>query len=232
METVKKDDVYEALAEKVIMYKDMSTRPVNEDGSPLIPIDERFTGKVHILEDYREFTGDKVYVREAVLEMLIKAQAEVKAIDPVYDLEIYCGYRSLDIQKSNFAKSIELQLAENPALEGDELIERAHRFSASPDVAGHPTGGAVDVQIVTPDGPLDFGTPIHSYSKDMYTLSPFISKEAWHNRQLLRICMTKVGFAPLDSEWWHFSYGDREWAAYYNKPFAHYTQLPVPGTDE
>lgn len=229
---INKNDVYEALAEKFIMYKDMAVRPVKEDESPLIPIDERFTGKIHILEDYRAFTGDKVYVREAVLEMLIKAQAEIKAIHPDYDLEVYCGYRSLEIQKNNFARIVEMELKENPSLEGDELRERAHRFSAAPDVAGHPTGGAVDVQIVTPNGPLDFGTPIHSFSKDTYTLSPFISKEAWHNRQLLRISMTKVGFAPLDSEWWHFSYGDREWAAYYNEPHAHYTQLPVPGEDK
>ncbi|MDR3125675.1 MAG: hypothetical protein LBU20_01195 [Candidatus Nomurabacteria bacterium] len=27
--------------------------------------------------------------------------------------------------------------------------------------------------------------------------------------------MMSQGFAPYDGEWWHFSYGDREWAAWY-----------------
>ena len=27
--------------------------------------------------------------------------------------------------------------------------------------------------------------------------------------------MVAEGFAPFDGEWWHFSYGDREWAAFY-----------------
>lgn len=232
MSKVELNEVYEALADKFITYKDMSGRPVKDDGSKLVPIGEEFTGKIHILEDYRLYTGDHLFVREALIPMLVKAQAEVKAIHPDYDLEIYCGYRSLDIQKSNFERITKLELEADPTLEGDELKERAHRFSAAPDVAGHPTGGAVDVQIVTPEGPIDFGTPIHSYAKDTYTLSPFISKKAWHNRQLLRACMLKVGFAPLDSEWWHFSYGDREWAAYFNKPHALFTQLPVPNIEE
>jgi D-alanyl-D-alanine dipeptidase len=37
--------------------------------------------------------------------------------------------------------------------------------------------------------------------------------------------MLGVGFAPFDGEWWHFSYGDKEWAAYYNKPNAVYEQI-------
>ena len=34
---------------------------------------------------------------------------------------------------------------------------------------------------------------------------------------ILRKIMLEVGFAPYDGEWWHFSYGDREWAYYYKK---------------
>lgn len=32
------------------------------------------------------------------------------------------------------------------------------------------------------------------------------------NRFLLQDLMLLVGFAPYYGEWWHFSYGDREWA--------------------
>jgi hypothetical protein len=30
--------------------------------------------------------------------------------------------------------------------------------------------------------------------------------------------MVACGFAPSYRKWWHFSYGDREWAAFYNTP--------------
>ena len=42
---------------------------------------------------------------------------------------------------------------------------------------------------------------------------------------LLRKIMMQVGFAPYDAEWWHFSYGDREWAFYCKKPYALYDQI-------
>ncbi len=45
---------------------------------------------------------------------------------------------------------------------------------------------------------------------------------------LLRRAMAQAGFAPFNGEWWHFSYGDREWAAVWNAPFALYTHLPEP----
>lgn len=220
-----KDGLYEMLADKFLTYKEMSAIPVKDNGDPMIPIGPEFKGKLSVMENYKPYTGDAIYVRSQLVPMLIQAQKELKAVNPDYDLEIYCGYRPMEIQEENFEHIKKLVLEEEPSLEGIELIEKIQRFSAAPEVAGHPTGGAVDVQISTPNGPLDMGTGIHTYSKDTYTFSPFISREAWHNRQILRACMVKAGFAPFDGEWWHFSYGDREWAVYYNKPNALFDQL-------
>jgi D-alanyl-D-alanine dipeptidase len=69
------------------------------------------------------------------------------------------------------------------------------------------------------------GTDVPEYLLDTYVFSPFIARECWHNRQILRACMIKAGFAPFDGEWWHFSFGDREWACYFNQPTAIYSQL-------
>jgi D-alanyl-D-alanine dipeptidase len=44
---------------------------------------------------------------------------------------------------------------------------------------------------------------------------------------LLRSVMLQAGFAPFDGEWWHFSYGDREWAYYYKKKYALYSQVSL-----
>ena len=37
--------------------------------------------------------------------------------------------------------------------------------------------------------------------------------------------MMKEACAPYDGEWWHFSYGDKEWAFYYKKEEALYDQI-------
>lgn len=110
---------------------------------------------------------------------------------------------------------------------GSSLDEEVHRLIAVPSVAGHPTGGAVDVVIVDKNSntPIDFGSKIYDFkTKDCYTFSPYISEEAKKNRMLLRNAMMSQGFAPFDGEWWHFSYGDKEWAFYYKKDGAIYTQ--------
>lgn len=76
--------------------------------------------------------------------------------------------------------------------------------------------------------PLDFGSEIYDYTKILYpTFTKGISKNAKQNRMMLRNVMIKAGFAPYDGEWWHFSYGDREWAYYYRKKYAIYKQLSV-----
>ncbi len=137
-------------------------------------------------------------------------------------LLVMYGFRSADIQKALFDQMREQNLA--LGYEGDELLEETHRQIALPEIAGHPTGGAVDLQIVVDAQPLDFGTNIWEFDRESYTFSPEIDKKARQNRLLLRSIMTNAGFAPFDGEWWHFSYGDREWAAYNKEPSAIYEQ--------
>ena len=109
-----------------------------------------------------------------------------------------CGYRSLKEQKRRFNEQLEIY----------KDVEQAHKFIAEPTVAGHPTGGAVDVYF---EGmKIEFkNCEYNPQNKKQYKL---------------RMLMMERGFAPFDGEWWHFSYGDKEWAVYYNKPNAIYEQ--------
>ena len=61
-------------------------------------------------------------------------------------------------------------------------------------------------------------------SNKCYYKNDYISERAKNNRELLRKIMLEEEFAPYDGEWWHFSYGDKEWAFYYNKDEALYNQ--------
>src|SRR4029453_8568299 len=106
-----------------------------------------------------------------------------------------------------------------------ELLEATHRRVSVPSVAGRPTGGAVGVDVLRDGTPVEMGTPVLPSTRDAFTFSPFVGREAWDNRQLLRQAMMAAGFAPFDGEWWHFSYGDKEWARYYRKSHALFDQL-------
>ena len=108
------------------------------------------------------------------------------------------------------------------------MYEYIHEKIAVPSVSGHPTGGAVDAAIYdsSKNEILDFGCEILDFSTNRcYYEADAISEKAKENRKLLRSMMMNAGFAPYDGEWWHFSYGDKEWAFYYNKEKALYNQV-------
>ncbi len=224
---MKKQDIYSLLEEKLLGYLDYVEVPIKSCDEVLLPIPTTANLTTSpIDEDMLPYTAHQIYVRQTVLEKLSQAAELLSSQDPTMELEVVYGYRTKEIQMNLFEKcQAELKQRFSEA----ELPEAVHKYIASPEVAGHPTGGAVDIQILKDRKPLDFGTKIWELVNDSLTFSPFISIEAWYNRQLLRRIMMSVGFAPFDGEWWHFSYGDKEWAKYYEKPFALYEQLDFEG---
>lgn len=219
---MKKSEVYRLLEEKMLGYEDYIDVPVKAKNEPFVPI--LSTPNLianQIGTDMKPYTGTDVYVRRNVLRRLERAAKVLAQYDKSLRLEVIYGYRALSIQKRLFEK-YKKQLSGQ--YNGEELMAATHRLVAVPSVAGHPAGAAVDIQIVQEGKPLDFGTNIHEFVADTFTFSPFIGKEAWNNRQLLRYVMLSAGFAPFDGEWWHFSYGDKEWAKYYAKDYALYNQ--------
>ncbi len=219
-----REEVYKSLEDSMLTYAELKQIEVIENGEPLVPLSR--TDNLSISPNDPEMqliTGEEIYVREAVAACLGAAALSLSEERPELRLEVVYGYRSLEIQKRNFKRQLKT-LADK--YQGSALVEAAHRRVAVPEVAGHPTGGAVDVQIIQGCSPLDFGTRQREFVRDSYAGSPYIGPDAKGNRQLLTAIMMSAGFAPYEGEWWHFSYGDREWAAYYKEPNAVYQQLP------
>ena len=217
-------EVYELLENKMLRYADLAEVPVDPRNDRMVCMADRYKLRVNPIDpNMAAFTGDDIYLRqEASVRLGRAANMLLNITDPNLELEIVYGYRALSIQTGLYEK---IKAEQADQYEGAELMEAVHRMVAVPEVAGHPTGGAVDVQLTQDGKPIDFGSKIWEFAPDSYTFSPFISREAWFNRQLLRRVMMGAGFAPFDGEWWHFSYGDREWAKFYNQPAAIYEQI-------
>jgi len=227
---MEKQEIYQELENDMLDYKDYAAVPVQIIDEPMvsIPTTPNLAAQQLRLE-MLPYTGEKVYVRKSVAERLGHAASFLAEEDSNLQLLVAYGYRALEIQKRNF--EAEKKKLEN-RYSGEELLAATHRLIAVPEVAGHPAGAAVDI-LITQDGkPLEFGTNIWEFKPDSYTFSPFISDEAKCNRQLLRSVMMNAGFAPFNGEWWHFSYGDKEWAKYYNQPTAMYEQIDFRAESE
>ena len=218
-----RSSVYQELESKMLRYADLVGVPVSECGEPMRRVKKEKTLLARQIDERMlKVTGKEIYVRESVAGMLKQAAAKLQMLDKNFSLEVVYGYRSLAIQTALFNK---FKSRFSRQCSGMNLLEAVHRCIAVPSVSGHPTGGAVDVQILKKGKVLNFGTKIWEFTPDSYTFSPFVSKAAQANRLLLREIMLNTGFAPFDGEWWHYSYGDREWAKYYSKNTAIYSQV-------
>jgi D-alanyl-D-alanine dipeptidase len=159
----------------------------------------------------------EVIVRKGVKEKLEDALAELRKINPDYQLVVAWGYRDLEDQQALFKQEYD-SLKDSFDNEAD-LLEAVHMKVAVPNASGHPTGGAADVTVYNRKTGeyLDFGSDVFDFSvgRIIYFDSPEVSAAVKENRRMLREAMLKVGFAPYDGEWWHYSYGDKEWAFYY-----------------
>lgn len=178
-------------------------------------------GKYAFLRDMENETPN-IIVRKSVYQKLCDADHALKKKEGYENCQIIVtyGYRTFDIQKRAYEEQRFKLKQSNEQLSEEELREATHRLIAFPDVAGHPTGGAVDVTIFDyrKGKFLDLGTEIGDLTtKDVYYASENISKAAKRNRKVLRAVMGEQGFAPYDGEWWHFSYGDKEWAYYMHR---------------
>lgn len=217
------------LEKKFVTYSNLLTIKIEDNEEAFVIVDERYipNGYKKNFREMKSILGDTIAIRESVYKKLLAAQKDLQTQYPTYSLFVTFGYRSLEVQKTNFLKRIKIEAKkyyEDPI----ELYEAAHRSVAVPSVAGHPTGGAIDIIIVDKETntSIDFGAKQYDYTnKKYYVFTPNISSVAKKNRLLLRSILLKQGFAPFDGEWWHFSYGDREWAYYYKKEKAFYTQI-------
>lgn len=215
-----------------VKYKDLlSIKYYNEETNKepfvLLPLeDELVIGKYQERINMLDY-GEQIPVREAVYQKLIAVAKKLKDINNNYKIMVVYGFRDMKKQEQYFNEILEK--VKDKFEDNLEMYEYIHTKIAVPNVAGHPTGGAVDVAIVDVNNNIiDFGSDILNYDTNRcYYIAESISQQANKNRKLLRELMMSEEFAPYDGEWWHFSYGDKEWAFYYKKEKALYNQAAL-----
>ena len=153
------------------------------------------------------------FARESVAKKLMEA---AEYLPYGYKFLIKEAYRSLSIQKSLFDGAFKYYKTQYPQKNDDEIYELTCQFTAPVKVAGHPTGGAIDITLVKDGIELDMGSKFNDISIESENLtclySTFINDSAKANREILTDCMEKAGFVNYPTEWWHWSYGDCYWA--------------------
>ena len=167
-----------------------------------------------------------IYSRESVFTRLLAATEDLpKGLRFV----VYDCWRPVKVQQSLFDEMKKQFHEANPDKTDAELTDMALIYVALPSFdplkpSPHNTGGAIDLSIVDAEGtPLDMGGPYDDateISGTMYFEKKLAAGEtlsdaemrACENRRLLYGIMTKAGFTNYVDEWWHFDYGNQNWA--------------------
>lgn len=211
------------MKEKIATIHQLQAISCKDCGEVLVGLEH---SDARIISDYRRKDSgiQSILVRETVFHKLLHVQRKL----PLHmNLLVVEGFRRYAYQEDYFLKEMWAQNKSNPSMDFDLLLEHTHQFVALPSVSGHPTGGAVDVTIVYQSKEVDMGGNIADFSSSQLlpTYSPFITPEQAKWRKILHDAMVVEGFAPFYGEWWHYSYGDREWAAFYHQLQAIYAPI-------
>ena len=169
-----------------------------------------------------------VYTRPEISDMLEKASA---LLPESYSFLIFDCYRSVETQLFLFDLFYDKIKKDNPNDDHETLVIKTKNFVVHPDefeekgIPPHCSGSAVDLTIISENGPLDMGTEFDDATElagtDYFVQDPVadstISEKRWleirANRKLLTKIMLEVGFTGFSEEWWHFDFGNWRWAS-------------------
>lgn len=205
---------------RILSFRELAAVPIVDDGEPLVTVAP--VPELSIELDDLEYP----LARAGAWQRLQDAARILKEKDRRYGLRIWYAYRSLAAQKAFFNEQKAVVEKEHPQLDEAEVLEQVHMFVAVPEVAGHPTGGAFDLTVTLDGKKVDTGCDYPDFASPfLHTFAGGLSEDQTKNRMLLREVLMGQGFAPFNGEWWHFSYGDKEWAAFYGHNAAQYMQV-------
>lgn len=184
-------------------------------------------------------TEPAVAALKKVEDKLLPMRLTLKAYD------CYRPQRAVDdfVTWAADAKATRMQAEFYAAVAKNRLFDEGYIAAHS----GHSRGSTIDLTIVpvdssvpgfkagtplvdcvapkaqrAPDNSLDFGTGFDCFSPVSHPSYQEISPQAKANRLLLRTLMTNAGFAPLETEWWHFTLKDEPYPdAYFDFPVRH-----------
>ncbi len=165
-----------------------------------------------------------IYGRKTIIEKLIEVGKILESQG--YQIGVFEIYRDKVAQKNMRMQEYERLKKEYPFschVELEKILDSRISNITNNEIGGHQTGGAVDLTLCYKNGiQLDMGTKYLEFNERTKTFAKDLTKLQQKNRRLLLKLMRKVGFVNYPNEWWHFSYGDKMWAAYLNKHTAIY----------
>ncbi len=148
----------------------------------------------------------RVYITSAAYQGLLGVADDLEAFG--LGLKIFDAYRPQQavnhfVRWAEDINDTRMKARYYPSVDKSNLFRDGYIAARS----GHSRGSTVDLTIVdlASGEELDMGTPWDFFDLRSWGASTDVTAEQRANRALLRSTMTKHGFSPITTEWWHFT---------------------------
>ena len=159
---------------------------------PSIIIDIRYATTNNFVKE-KLYDCPRCFLKPAVAAAVLQAQQLLK--EGGLGLKMFDCYRPRPIQQKLWDK-----------------IPNASYVTPPWKGSMHNRGAAVDLTIVDADGKeLNMGTGYDFFGRAAHQDNYDLPKEVLANRKLLKTTMAKVGLKHIRTEWWHYSFYDKEY---------------------
>jgi D-alanyl-D-alanine dipeptidase len=186
-----------------------------KDLSPRLVVDERACQAF----GESEFS---CYVRERVGHLLERAAG---SLPPDYSLIIKAAFRPPITELRYFEIAYDVYRGAHQGMASEDIFRLLSAEVAPLALAGHPTGGAVDLTLgyrgEEVGGRGAFESARTGSGGRAFLSSPDPDCGGAANRRILAKAMCGAGFVNYPPEWWHWSYGDKYWAFISGRPVSY-----------
>lgn len=194
-------------------------------------IEVKESDKIKICMQYpklnMKYAIDKCYLRKEVKE---KLEVATNYLPDGYSFLILDAYRPFKLQEELYYKYYDQIVKEfnlnNLSKEEKERIINKYVSIPIKDrklAPAHTTGGAIDITLLKNGKEVNMGAEFDEFT-NRATTNYYKGKNETidNNRKILYNVMIKAGFTNLDSEFWHYDYGDKNWAEKNNEAIKYY----------
>ncbi len=200
---------------------------IKDNGEPLVEVKKYCPDFMIRIDRGVDGKPRKAYLRKGIVLKLKKARSYLpKGMTFV----IRDAWRPADLQEKIKQKFVAMFMKKNPTWTKKRAIQETKKYVANSKgifASGHMTGGAVDLRLIY--AKTGKRVPMRSwkltYQENAQPIQPKLKPHLQRNRQIMFDALLKVGLTNYPSEFWHWSYGDAQWARRVGEKVAVYAIL-------
>lgn len=203
--------------------KDWKNIKIRDSNEPLVDIKKYCSGVVVRIGKERMKVEKTAYLRKTVAEMLRTAQ---KDLPKGMNFIINDAWRPQYIQAEIYFNFIKHFQKMHPKWTKERVVKEVEKYVADwKGIAssGHMSGGAVDIRLVDKYGhKIPMKKRGLTYQQNALSDQKLLPAHIRKNREIMFSALSNAGLSNYPKEYWHWSYGDYQWAKRNGKKTALY----------